>query len=148
MTYELYSFENKIPNKKILQMIDILTSFYGKKDENYDSWIDMIKNTKDYFILLGYNNNKLIGFINYMYKGKDLIISEAQIVSDYQNQKVLKNLLKEVILNQTRECETVYGTINENNTKSKEVFKHIGFKHAENKLYKMNYKDLYNYLVK
>ena len=86
MTYELYSFENKIPNKKILQMIDILTSFYGKKDENYDSWIDMIKNTKDYFILLGYNNNKLIGFINYMYKGKDLIISEVQIVSDYQNQ--------------------------------------------------------------
>ena len=80
MKYELYSYENKIPLDKCYEMLQILISFYdefngmnnGSKDK-YEPWINMIRNTKDYYVLLCYENNKLIGFINYMYQDRQCL---------------------------------------------------------------------------
>lgn len=73
MKSEIYSYENKISLDKCNQMLDILVSFYndlnGKENntkEMRDTWINMVRNTKDYFILLFYKDSELLGFINYM----------------------------------------------------------------------------------
>ncbi len=86
MKSEIYSYENKISLDKCNQMLDILVSFYndlnGKENntkEMRDTWINMVRNTKDYFILLFYKDSELLGFINYMYLDNDLMLSEIQI---------------------------------------------------------------------
>ena len=145
MKFELYSYENKIPLNKCYEMLDILVSFYdefngmnnGSKDK-YEPWINMIRNTKDYYVLLCYEKDVLIGFINYMYQDRGLMLSEIQIRKEYQNKGLLKVLLKEVKYNN----KDIYLTIHKNNKRSKSVFEHIGFKNIENNLYKISYDDL------
>lgn len=95
MKSEIYSYENKISLDKCNQMLDILVSFYndlnGKENntkEMRDTWINMVRNTKDYFILLFYKDSELLGFINYMYLDNDLMLSEIQISKYYQGKKI------------------------------------------------------------
>ena len=105
MKSEIYSYENKISLYKCNQMLDILVSFYndlnGKENntkEMRDTWINMVRNTKDYFILLFFKDSELLGFINYMYLDNDLMLSEIQISKYYQDKKYLKPMLKELIV--------------------------------------------------
>ena len=149
MKYELYSYENKIPINKCHEMLDILVKFYDKfngKDngakEMYEPWINMIRNTKDYYVLLCYENNKLIAFVNYMYQDKGLMLSEIQVREEYQNKGLLKQLLKKVI---TKD-DDIYLTIQKDNIRSQEIFKHIGFIKIEDNLYKISYSSIMKWI--
>ena len=153
--YELYSYDNKISRKKCFEMLEILVKFYndfngmdnGSK-EVYNPWIKMIRNTKDYYILLCYKDNVLIGFLTYMYQDIGLMLSEAQIREEYQNKGYFKKILKEVIMSSDiSKYKDIYLTIHKNNIKSQEVFKHIGFKLVENTLYKISYEELLDWLM-
>lgn len=100
-------------------MLDILVSFYndlnGKENntkEMRDTWINMVRNTKDYFILLFYKDSELLGFINYMYLDNDLMLSEIQISKYYQDKKYLKPMLKELINSLDRKVDNIYASIN------------------------------------
>lgn len=153
MKSEIYSYENKVSLDKCNQMLDILVSFYndlnGKENntkEMRDTWINMVRNTKDYFILLFYKDSELLGFINYMYLDYGLMLSEIQISKYYQDKKYLKAMLKELINSLDRKVDNIYASINSKNIKSKQVFTHIGFMRDKNILYKISYNDLLKWI--
>lgn len=149
--FEHYSYNKKISKKKCYEMLDILIKFYNEfngKDngtkEMCDPWINMIRNTKDYYVLLCYENNLLIGFVNYMYQNDGLMLSEVQIREEYQNKGLLKVLLREVITK--NRCDNILCTIHKNNIKSQNVFTHVGFKLVKDTLYKISYDDLIKWI--
>lgn len=111
-----------------------------------DTWINMVRNTKDYFILLFYKDSELLGFINYMYLDYGLMLSEIQISKYYQDKKYLKAMLKELINSLDRKVDNIYASINSKNIKSKQVFTHIGFMRDKNILYKISYNDLLKWI--
>ncbi|NLA32945.1 MAG: hypothetical protein GX864_03295, partial [Mollicutes bacterium] len=107
MNFEYYNYNNKIPLSKVEEMLEVLIPFYnelnGKDNSNKDmcdSWINSIRNTKDFAIILLYFDNLLVGFINYMYQKEGLMISEIQIRKEYQGKyRILRKLLGEMINN-------------------------------------------------
>ena len=135
--FELYNDKNKIPKDKYDVIYNFITDNYFDrcKDKNqidskeaYNNWVNTILTTKDYNILLYYNDNKIIGFISFMYIDNYLCLSEVQFDIKYKNKGYLKNMLKGVIDNSDKSrYNMIYGTINKNNELSKSVFTHIGF---------------------
>ena len=156
IVFETYNLDKKIPISKINQMLDILVPFYNKlngKDnstkEMCDPFINMIRNTKDYNILLCYIGKTLVGFVNYMYQDRGLMLSEIQIREEFQGKNILRKMIKKVIDDSDKSrYKDIYLTINPKNTKSYQVFTHIGFKNIENVLYKISYKEMNNWLNK
>ena len=153
--YKLYGYSNKTPLKTCKEMLEIITKFYNNvnecnySDEDCNKWVKLIRNTKDYHVLLCYKGKTLIGFINYTYMNKDVMISEVQIREEYQGKGVLKELLKEVINNTKRKkVEYFLGTISNKNNKSQSVFTHIGFKLGEDNIYRITREDLINWVTK
>ena len=135
--YELFDFDNKITKDKYDKMHKILIvneNIITKKDnsskEMYDKWVNMILNTKDYNILLCYKAEELVGFIAFMYLDIGLMLSEVQVKKEYQGkEQILKNMLKELLkISDKSKYNYIYGTIDNNNIKSIDVFTHIGFK--------------------
>ena len=113
----------------------------------YNKWINMIKNTNDYNVIAYIENNIVIGFLNYSVINDDMWISEVQIKNEYKNKGILKKLLKEFVsLEDVKKYDNITIHINSDNKISYDVFSHIGFKHTSNTLYKIDYKDLLNYL--
>lgn len=153
--YKLYGYSNKTPLKTCNEMLEIITKFYNNlnnvtySDEDCSKWIKLIRNTKDYHVLLCYKGKTLVGFINYTYMNKDVMISEVQIREDYQGKGVLKSLLNEVINNTKRKkIEYFLGTISKKNIKSQNVFTHIGFKLGDDNIYRISREDLVNWVTK
>lgn len=155
--FELYDSNNKVPPKRYKKMLEIIIPFYNKLlSKNFDNledckpWIKMIRNTKDYYVLVCLKQDEVIGFINFMYQDIGLMLSEIQIKKQYQSKYgILKKMLGELILksDKLRYCN-IYMTINPKNKKSKAVFTHVGFKNIENKLYSISYEDLIKWLNK
>lgn len=54
-----------------------------------------------------------------------------KIEKEYQGKHILKNMIKNVFINTNNTYSKVYATINNDNTKLKEVFTHIGFKNIK-----------------
>jgi len=153
--FKLYGYSNKVPIKTCKEMLEIITKFYNNlndcnySDEDCNKWVKLIRNTKDYHVLLCYKGKTLIGFINYTYMNKDVMLSEVQIKEEYQKKGVLKVLLEEVIKNTKRKkIEYFLGTIGKKNINSQNVFTHIGFKLGEDNLYRITREDLVNWVTK
>ncbi len=147
--FELYSIDNKIPKYKYDYIYNMIKDNYfdirGRNNdskEKYNTWVNMILNTKDYYILLYVLNNKIIGFIAFMYHDNYLCLSEIQFDKEHKNTGLLKNLLGEVIrISDKSKYDNIYVTIS-NNELSKDVFEHIGFKYVGGVRYEISYEDL------
>lgn len=156
--FELYDNKNKITKNKydvIYKFIidNYLDRFKDKKRDEvdtidaYNNWVNMILNTQNYNILLYYKNNKIIGFIAFMYIDNYLCLSEVQFDINYKNKGYLKDMLKEVIDRSDKsKYDKIYGNINKNNELSKNVFTHIGFKNPEKNRYEISYNDLLKWI--
>ncbi len=163
--FEYYNSINKIPEYRYEEMNQIMYDFHLKitnnnpsfelHGKNFDNWVNMIRNDENYNIILYIENNKIIGLICYGYYNNELMISEIQIIEEYQYKGLVKILLKEMVkqLDLSRFNGIVCGTIRNDNEHSKQVFTHIGMKPQEEdnlnknyKLYKISYDDLVKYL--
>ena len=156
--FELYDNENKITKNKydiIYKFIidNYLDRFKDKKRDEvdtidaYNNWVNMILNTQNYNILLYYKNNKIIGFIAFMYIDNYLCLSEVQFDINYKNKGYLKDMLKEVINRSDKsKYDKIYENINKNNELSKNVFTHIGFKNLEKNRKEISYNDLLKWI--
>ena len=153
-------YDNNIEDNVLRQMYNILIEnlfitypdFLKEKNkhdnkENYDMWTNMIKETKRYKVITYTENNKVVGFLNYSIIEGDLWISEVQIKNDYKNKGILKKLIKKfVLLDEMKKYDSITIHINDNNSVSKKVFTHIGFKPTSNTLYKISMKDIIKWL--
>lgn len=145
MNYKLYNRKN-IDNTYLNDMHNILVENYNKinnkdnsSNEMYNEWVNMIRTTEDYNILICLDNNLLVGFVCYTYLDIGLMLSEIQIKKEYQGKhNILKNMLRNILVNTNNTYSKVYATINNDNTKSKEVFTHIGFKNIKGILYEID----------
>ena len=148
MNYKLYN-GGTIDDNFLYEMHSILVEIYNKinnKDNSstdmFNKWISMIRTTKNYNILLCLDNTKLVGFTCYPYFDMSLMLSEIQIKTEYQGKHILKSMIKNVLINTNNTYSKVYATINTDNTKSKEVFTHIGFKNIKGILYEIDKSNL------
>ena len=115
--------------------------------ENYDMWTNMIKETKNYKVITYTENNRVVGFLNYSIIEGNLWISEVQIKNDHKNRGILKKLIKRfALLDEMKKYDSITIHINDNNSVSKKVFTHIGFKPTSNTLYKISMKDIIKWL--
>lgn len=145
MRFVKYGYENKINESDYDQVFDIMSPFYGKSvtKESFDKWLENMSNIKDYYFLLCFKENTLVGFINYMYTKEGLMLSEVQVRREYQNKGILILMLNYMIRNcDIDKFDYVFGTINKMNLRSQSVFKHLGFKLVKDNLYKISKDDL------
>lgn len=147
-------------DKKINQMYKILIQnlfitypeFLNNKskyenEEKYNKWSNMIKTTENYSVITYEQNNRIIGFLSYIFNDSKLWISEVQIKDEYKNKGILKKLLNQFVeINSYYDDITIH--INKDNNLSKTVFKHIGFKDIGNTLYNIKMNDLLRYCEK
>lgn len=136
MKFVKYGYKNKINESDYNQVFDIMSSFYGKSvtKESFDKWLESMSNIKDYYFLLYYKENILVGFINYMYTKEGLMLSEVQVRREYQNKGILILMLNYMISNcDIDKFDYVFGTINKSN-----LIKHLGFKLVKDNLYKIS----------
>ena len=162
--YEIYNnLDNKITKNvyDVLYSIIIYNYFSRNKQlllkkneidtkEAYNNWVNTICNTKGYNILVYYYENKIVGFISYMYNIKGLCLSEVQIKIEYQNKyNDLRSMLK-ILLREERVGNSIIicGTINPNNIKSISVFSHIGMVNTEKKWYEISGENLLKWINK
>ena len=109
--------------------------------ENCLKWINMIKSNNDYNVVVYEENNKVIGYLNYMVIENKMWICETQVKD--KNKKILKKLITYYVkLKDVSNYAKVTIHINSNNILSQKVFIHIGFKLIDNTLYEISMKDL------
>lgn len=149
--YDFFNNDNLPKTEILLDMCQILVDNYNlinntndSVDNSYDIWVNMIKNTKGYNMLLCFMNHELIGFICYMYMDDGLMLSEVQIKKEYQGRyNILRKMLQQLVNNTNKDLYSdIYGTISSKNKKSQLVFKHVGFENVRGILYKININDL------
>ena len=162
--YEIYNnLDNKITKNVYNVLYNIIIDNYFSRNkqlllkrneidtkEAYNNWVNTICNTKGYNILVYYYENKIIGFISYMYNTKGLCLSEVQIKIEYQNKyNVLRSMLK-ILLREEKVGNSIIicGTINPNNIKSISVFSHIGMVNTEKKWYEISGENLLKWINK
>ena len=149
--FEIYNYINKMPEYRYLNMHEILKDDYINRNgidnynksnfegDSFNKWVSMIRNDKNYNIILYVIDNNIVGFITYMFIEDKLCISEVQIIKEYQGKYgILKKLIKKVLSLIDKDIKEVVLTINDNNTKSKEVFTHIGFGNIKDNWYKID----------
>lgn len=111
--------------------------------ENYDKWTNMIRSTKNYKVIAYTVSGEVIGFLNYCIIGDELWISEVQVKDNYKNNGILKKLIREFVsIEEVKKYDHIIIHINNNNELSKKVFTHIGFKSIGKTLYRINLKDM------
>lgn len=109
--------------------------------ENCLKWINMIKSNNDYHVVVYEENNKVIGYLNYMVIENKMWICETQVKD--KNKKTLKKLITYYVkLKDVSTYDKVTIHINSNNILSQKIFTHIGFKLINNTLYEISMKDL------
>lgn len=164
LEFEIYNSINKIPKKRYLEMNDILTNDYIKRNgiekynenkerlthEGFNNWVNMITNDPNYNIVLSLIDNKIIGFVCFMYyEDNKLMLSEVQIIPEYQKKNILKLLLTKVIdVADKSKYTTIVGTINKNNINSQQVFTHIGMINTKDNLYEISCDNIMKWINK
>ena len=162
--FKIYDVNNKIPENRYLEMHQILIDDYVKRNgidkynenkekltnEGFNNWVNMIRNTPNYNILLYLDSNNVVGFVCFMYKDNKLILSEVQIMEEYQGKyDILRQLLKKVLeLSDKTKYNIISGTINKNNNKSINVFTHIGLINTNDNWYEISYDKLLKWIKK
>jgi hypothetical protein len=148
-TFEIYNYENKIEDNKILKLHEILKNDYIQKNgielynqkfnkDSYKNWYQLIK-SNNYNIVICYDNSNIVGFLCYMIDESDLILCEIQIIPEYQSKyKIFKMLLQHLpCLNN---IDKIKCTIKDDNIHSIECFKNIGMTNKNDFWYQMDYK--------
>ncbi len=160
--FEYYDEINKIPESRYSVMEEILNNFYIKlhgideynkrkefiHGEGHKIWLNTIRFTPDYNIILYLIDNDIKGFICYQYVEDNTYICEIQLREDYQYKGYVKILLSEM-LNQIdkNRCNNFFGSIHPDNEHSINTFTHIGMKYNEDyRRYEISYNDLNNYV--
>ncbi len=106
MKYKLFDSERRINKNNYEQIYKIIIDNYAireklnakqKKEINtkevYDAWVKMILTTKNYNIIIFYDNDIIIGFIAFMYDERGLCLSEVQIEKTI-SQKIIIDFLR------------------------------------------------------
>ena len=156
MIEELIPQECSLENFKRMHKILIKNQFitypgYVDDPNNFNIWINNMKNEKDYHILLYKENDEIIGFLNYGSFNGENWIAEIQIDNKEKNKGITKKLLKRFYNLNKNKIKEVYAFINPNNNLSKEVFiNHVGFSKLNNykNRYILSFNDLKKYLEK
>jgi|SRR5574344_1948820 len=159
--FNLYNEENKISDevKKCIYKIIVNNFFLTYPDklnnrekydsiDSYNNWNKMIDETPNYYILTYSIDNEIVGFIAYRYMNNKLCLSEVQIVPEYQGvDNTLKKMLGKVIdVSNKTKYEKVCGTINPKNSKSINVFSHIGMINVDKLWYEISLDNLEKWL--
>lgn len=163
MKYNIYNETNPIKEEIYSKIYKIIITNYGIREKltkeelkekdtaiAYNNWINTILYTKDYNIVVFYNaNNKIIGFIAFMYTEAGLCLSEVQIIPEYQSKNNTLRKMLNIIINtcDKKRIEKIYGTINQHNIKSINVFTHIGFNKVNGNKYEILYNELLKWLI-
>ena len=160
--FELYNNDNIIPKSKYDEIYRIIVDNFfdrnkvlvAKRDEidtkeKYDHWVNTILNTKDYNILIYYDENMIIGFAAYRYIDDYLCLSEVQFNANYKNKGYLRELLKNVIIRTDKDrYNKIFATTKKDNILAQQVLNHIGFVNTENNRYEIECTDLLNWINK
>ena len=161
--FELYNYNHKIPESRLLEMHDILIKdFINKKGileynekkesfnkEGFDKWKSMLLNDPNYNIILYIIDNRVVGFICYLYMDKDVCLSEVQIIKEYQGKYgILRQMLKSLLSEINKDSNRIIETIDNTNEKSKNVFTHIGFINTNDNWYEISIQDLEKWVNK
>lgn len=102
---------------------------YEIKQDDFLIWKNNVKDSDNINTYILKENNNIIGYIQYVKNENDICLSEIQIKDEYKgDKKTFKKLIRDfIILSGITSDTIVYGNINPNNSKSKNVFTHIGF---------------------
>ena len=157
--YESYNYENKIPKERYDVIHKIIVEneneINGRDNSGidmYNKWVNLITNTPRYNILVCKMNNVTVGFTAFYYMDNGLMLSEVQIKKEYQSKyNILRNMIREVLNITTIDnfkYEDVFLTISKINTRSQNVFTHIGFELQEGVLYKISKNNLIKWIEK
>ena len=162
--FEIYNVNNKIPEKRYLEMNDILQKDYINRrgidefekrreefeGDGFEHWKSMILNDPSYNIILYIVDDKIAGFVCYIPIDSKLLLSEVQIIKEFQGKnntlrKILKRLIEEV---KNKNFEIVSGSIAKDNDKSRGVFSHIGMVNTRKNWFEMSFSDLEKWVHK
>lgn len=154
--YKIFDYDNKITKKDYVVLYEIAKKNYSKigigndSKELFKNWVNIVTNTKGYNILVYYINNSIVGYIAFMYIDIGLMLCEVQIKEEFQGKnEILKSMLKKLCsIVEKRKFNYIYGNINKKNTKSLNVFNHIGFENEKGNLYKISYEKLIKWINK
>lgn len=103
----------------------------------------MIRSTKNYKVISYTVSGEVIGFLNYCIINNNLWISEVQVKNNYKNKGILKKLIRKFVsIEEVKKYDHIIIHINNNNELSKKVFTHIGFESIGKTLYRINLKDM------
>lgn len=162
--FEIYNINNKIPEKRYLEMNDILQKDYINRKgieefekrkevfegDGFEHWKSMILNDPSYNIILYIVDDKIAGFICYIPIESKLCLAEVQIKKEFQGKnntlkKMLKKLIEEV---KNKNFEIVSGTIDLDNEKSRGVFSHIGMINTRKNWFEISFSNLEKWVNK
>lgn len=141
---------NEIDKENALSMFEILKEEYNAKDDEFELWYEnSIINAKPNVILM-YEDEKLISFLEYLDKEDSCFICELQISKDHRgDKKTLKGIYAH-LLEVMNEKKTFEGRINPSNNHSIDVHTHLGFKLKDEAkhLYSCKIEDLKSWIQK
>ena len=154
--FELYSNVNKIPKEKYDVIYKMIVDNYSEWNpdviddaDSYNTWVNTILNTEDYYILIYYLDNVIVGFACFMYFDNYLCLSEVGFSKEYKNKGYLRSLLSKVYeLSDKSRFNLVYGNVNKKNILSQNVVKHIGFVNTHRNVYEISKDSFEKWLVK
>lgn len=161
--FEIYNAEKKINEKRYIEMHNILkkdfinrhglekykkysNSFEG---EGFKRWVTMLQNTENYHIVLYVLDDEIAGFVCFLYMDNKLCLSEVQIKESFQGKGILKKLLRKTLeISNKDRYNKICATIDNDNYKSQNVFKHIGMKNTQGKWYEITYDEFMKWINK
>lgn len=150
---KLISSDNfKIDDSISKQMYSIISSNMSnivESNSTYNIWLNNCIKNNSIKTIICFINNTVIGYLQYTYNNKDIVLSEIQILKEYQGKGILKRLLKEFVSKINISFDSIITChINPNNFKSKAVFKHIGFENTVDNIYAISFKKLLAWVEK
>lgn len=135
--------------EKMLFLVTDNTSRYVPNftvtEDDINLWNDSIKNSDYYFILL-YENQEVVGYLEYAFTDKNAYIAELELSDQCKGDNYSFKTLIEEFYYSIDNKYNIRCKIHKNNQKSQEVFTHIGMKKTGEKLYEMSYDDLEKYV--
>jgi len=112
-------YNDLIGNKQARYMADLFLS-----EESIEKLID-----QGAIFIVAEENNEILGFSEYLLEENKVFLSKLYVSKNYRNQGIGKMMLDSCIeYSKENNIDTIYLTVNKNNTSSINVYKHCGFK--------------------
>ena len=96
----IYSDSFKIDDAISKQMYAIIANNMSDivaSDSTYNIWLNNCIKNSSIKTIICFIDNIVIGYLQYTYNNKDIVLSEIQILKEYQGTGVFKRLLKEFV---------------------------------------------------